>query len=373
MSASFGEILDESKGRTNGFDYLRIILATLVVISHVPMTTYGESSYGHQVQLSGFPRPFYALIVPMFFTLSGFLVAGSLARVKNMWEFCTLRVMRLVPALFFEVVLSALVIGPILTDFSLREYFLDDKLFSYFLNILGDIHYELPGLFTTNPYPSRVNVQLWTIPSELKCYIFLVAIALFRINRNKNLFLGITILLLGGYAIHEMIYGMNLLEPAHGQVKGLVFFFICGVLVHQFRYEIFMDRKLFWSCCALSYVLLLFHGGSYLACFPVAYATIFIGLTNFRKSLLTKTGDYSYGLYLYGFPVQQAVIHLFPDYRDWWFTFPVSMMIGGICAFFSWHLVESKVLARKRDILAVSDRMREIVLKPLAANPESHG
>ena len=70
----------------------------------------------------------------------------------------------------------ALILGTLLTTLPLGEYFAHPMLHSYFLNIIGDIHYFLPGVFDQNP-SHRVNGQLWTIPFELECYIVLAAVA----------------------------------------------------------------------------------------------------------------------------------------------------------------------------------------------------
>ncbi len=111
----------------------------------------------------------WQVVLPAFFALSGFLVSTSLFRSKTIFEFVTLRVVRMMPALFGEVLISALLLGPLLTAFTIQEYFSSRQFYVYWLNIIGEIHFQLPGLFLDNPDPGRVNLQLWTIPLELKC------------------------------------------------------------------------------------------------------------------------------------------------------------------------------------------------------------
>jgi peptidoglycan/LPS O-acetylase OafA/YrhL len=89
------------------------------------------------------------------------------------------------PALTVEVLLSALVLGPVLTTASLENYFLSADFRLYFLNILGDIHYHLPGVFLSNPV-TVVNGQLWTVPWELVCYIVLAALAVTGVFRRRH-------------------------------------------------------------------------------------------------------------------------------------------------------------------------------------------
>jgi hypothetical protein len=72
-------------------------------------------------------------------------------RSKTLFAFIGLRVLRIAPALCAEVFLSALILGPILTTHSLTDYFSSNDFRLYFLNILGDIHYLLPGVFREQP------------------------------------------------------------------------------------------------------------------------------------------------------------------------------------------------------------------------------
>src|SRR4029077_15672800 len=88
-------------------------------------------------------RPIVRLILPMFFALSGFLVAGSLERSRTLLMFLALRVIRIFPALSVEVLLSALILGPIFTSISFKSYFSSSEFWEYFLNIVGHVHFRL--------------------------------------------------------------------------------------------------------------------------------------------------------------------------------------------------------------------------------------
>lgn len=130
-------------------------------------------------------KPFYRIVLPMFFALSGLLVAGSFERCKTIGLFIGLRAIRIYPALIVEVFLSALLLGPLLTEYSWSKYFSDIQFWQYLLNVTGHIHYLLPGVFLNNPIPDTVNGQLWTVPYELICYIFLIVAALAGVLNNR--------------------------------------------------------------------------------------------------------------------------------------------------------------------------------------------
>jgi peptidoglycan/LPS O-acetylase OafA/YrhL len=143
---TLGDRFDMAGGRPSGFDYMRLCLAVSVVLVHIPTINLGDLWTREMVWHGPF-RPILGLILPMFFALSGFLVAGSLERSKTVADFLTLRVMRIFPALVVEVFISALILGVITTTLSLNEYFSSTVFWKYFLNMVCYIHYELPGVF----------------------------------------------------------------------------------------------------------------------------------------------------------------------------------------------------------------------------------
>ncbi|SHN38015.1 Acyltransferase family protein [Duganella sacchari] len=167
--------MTETNNRASGFDYLRLILSLAVILWHSYVLSEGRDAAHDLSQF--FLVPVRSILI-CFFALSGFLVAGSLLRCKTLFMFLGLRVVRIVPALFLEVTISALLLGPLVTTVPLSTYFSSQEFHSYFLNIAGIIHYTLPGVFETNPFPKVINGQLWTIPWELECYVALSLLSL---------------------------------------------------------------------------------------------------------------------------------------------------------------------------------------------------
>ena len=95
----------------------------------------------------------------------------------------------------------------------------------------------------------------------------------------------------------------------------------------------------------------------------VTYATVYFGLMNFPKIPVISTGDYSYGLYLYGFPIQQTFIWMFPNYRIWWLNIIVAVPVGLLFAMFSWHAIEKRVLSRRKAATALVERVQATVCR----------
>jgi peptidoglycan/LPS O-acetylase OafA/YrhL len=365
---SLNEKLALHAGRPTGFDYLRIILSIAIVCEHSIITSYGETAGGAVWQLPF--RPLVGMFLPMFFALSGFLVAGSLFRTASLVQFLGLRVIRIYPALCVEVLISALLIGPLLTSLPLKDYFSSPVFYLYLLNITGDIHYLLPGLFQNNPFPDTVNLQLWTVPFELGCYITLSLLAVIGIKKFHWMAPAATVLLLLAYFVVRVIVKKQwALIAIHGGLPGplLIACFLSGVSLYLYKEKLPWSRSL----CAISGVLtaLLFGFiplGDFIAAPVAAYFTVSLGVTNPKKLRILQGADYSYGIYLYGFVLQQALAS-FPWAREWWINilFCVPAAIGMAAA--SWHFIEKPALDLRRYFQSQSAKHNEPGLEGLPA------
>jgi peptidoglycan/LPS O-acetylase OafA/YrhL len=384
--ATFQAILDESGGAGMGFDLLRLVLAILILLSHCSwlvgssgvMTsilnsifhlspeaasslaqataTVGNDPTVHQ--LTGLGRPITLSYLPMFFALSGFLVAGSALRTRRLIPFLGLRVLRLLPALFVEVTLSAIILGAIFTDRSLSSYYADPTFWTYFLNIVGEIHFHLPGVFTNN-VTDVVNSNLWTLPWEFQCYVVMSVMIVTGI-----LYLRKALAILFAVATIALIYAslVDGFQVVPAQVGGptLVYYFVAGVLMFLWRDKIVFHEVFFFIAAATCYVLMMWSRMVFIYPLLLTYITVFIGLFPFPRLSLLKSGDYSYGIYLYGFPVTQALLAGFPAlHQNLVVAAPLAVIATGAFAALSWHGVEKYFLKLKRYIAPKSAKITE--------------
>ena len=332
------------KGNTSGFDYLRLLLAIGVLWIHSFTTSYGQPGEAFLLVLPW--RPFYNAVLPMFFALSGFLVAGSYFRTKSIGEFVMLRILRIAPALAVEVFLCALVLGSIFTTLPLVTYFSHPTFWSYFGNLIGWIHFLLPGVFEDNPY-NIVNLSLWTVPYELECYVTLVALALLGLLKSR---FTVVLLLVFGLIV---LFAVSFLRGTPPSVDGLlphrllVLSFLSGVLIYLFRDKVVIAPWLTVASTLAMLVVLNFPLSAQFYPPLVAYTTVALGMSNPRRTFLINTGDYSYGIYLYAFPIQQAYVHL-ASQPDWRWNIVFAIPITVCFAAFSWHCVEKHVLKLKK-------------------------
>lgn len=365
---SLNDLLVSSKGRPTGFDYLRIGLSVAVIAAHTVVTLYGlQADHG---MWSGWARLVLYWVLPGFFALSGFLVAGSLER-NDLPSFVTLRVLRLIPALGVEVLLSAMLLGTWLTALPLSEYYRDPGFSRYLLNAIGDIHYYLPGVFAQNPLPGMVNVQLWTVPHELECYLAISLLAVLTAHKRPRLFFGFLVVALVGMAMRtlwnphpDFIY-----RAAPGHI--LVLSFLFGVAFYLLRWSIPASTLLALASGASVAALAWHEALTFLVPLPATYFTVFLGLQNPRKVFFLRGADYSYGMYLYGFPIQQTLVAVVAFVWPWWLHLAASLTLASLFAFVSWHLVEKQALVLKGPALKVSRRFAQVLPSWLAVRPNS--
>ncbi|MCW3846660.1 acyltransferase [Sphingomonas sp. LB-2] len=329
-----------------GFDYMRIGLSICVLISH-SFDLSDALAAKHWTTTSPF-APFKLAILPMFFGVSGFLVAGSLARSRTAEGFLTLRAVRLMPALAAEIFLSALLMGPLVTVVPLRAYFSDPLFWRYFLNLLGDPQYLLPGVFLDHPRP-EVNGQLWTIPYELWCYGALALLGGLGLMRRR--WMGLLFLI--GFTLAIWVGGLLTPAPRGPWLYAWSLLNAClaGVVVYLYRYRLPWSSR--WGVVSFIATALLYiypHTRA-LAMVPIAYFTVWLGLYNPRATWLAGRYDYSYGVYVLAYPIQQ-LLWSWPPLRPWYANILTALPLTLVAAACSCHFVERPFLLRKRPIVA---------------------
>ncbi len=355
---TIGSVLEANRGIGKGFDFLRIFLATLIVLNHSFLIVDGDYNAITSYKL----WPLFSSIVPMFFALSGFLITGSAQRLK-LKDFLINRGIRIVPALTVDIVVATLLIGTFLTTEPLPGYFADRRFSHYFLNVVGFIHYELPGVFASNPDKATVNGSLWTIPFEIGCYALMsMAIISGCIKTRRRMLMSFFAFLVGYYLLHAMVPDLTPDTPVHNYVNGFItarggsgnlyFYFVAGSCLYVFKDSIPVSLPL----AVLAGAVVEFNGFVSLEsarvlvlAFPIAYLTAYIGLLPIPKLPLYSKGDYSYGVYLYAYPLQQSLVALLPGRFTILSHFVCSMVVTTCVAMLSWHCIEKPILRlRKR-------------------------
>jgi peptidoglycan/LPS O-acetylase OafA/YrhL len=396
VKVSIGDHLDRNKGVGPGFDFLRLALAISIVSYHGIDVTQGK------IATTGLFGLFVESSLPMFFALSGFLVTASAQRLA-LPHFLVNRGLRIFPALLVEIFFSAVLLGAVCTSLPLAVYYTSKEFISYFLNVSGLIHYFLPGVFQDNPHKGVVNLSLWTVPWELFCYLIISVLILTGLIRRPRviLFGGMAaiippavlyLLMLFANANHSAVASsmleqnlyynspdLSLHDASVGRLaKWLVLtvcgwgfrvipFFLSGCLLYTFRYRV----PYHWGLGTLLLALLLLGSlampfewdGPLLnlaLCPALTYLTVLVGLTRMPMLPVYRNGDYSYGIYLYGYPIQQVVVLLGLDRLIWWQNVLISIPLISVFAMFSWHLIERPILLQRKKLSFLTERYDQL-------------
>ena len=339
--------------RPAGFDYMRLLLALFVMFSHAAHISLGKD-FNEMLWREPLTRAILSAALPMFFTLSGFLVAASMQRSRTVVKFMGLRFIRIYPALAVDILFTALILGPLVTTLPMDQYFTDPLFFSYLKNIIGhDIVFLLPGVFE-DANSHYVNLQLWTIPFELACYIILGALMVCSFRGRFR-----AVMLLGSLAYFAIALAMTGLASGwtfadwDGAVGGrmLVVSFLLGVNIYLWREEIPASPAL--AVAALIATGLALGYGPFnriVGVFPAAIFTIYLGIANPRRIALLKSADLSYGIFLYHFAIMQAVVYFAGGSLPFLWTFLISLPIVIGFAALSWNFVEKPALSLRSKV-----------------------
>lgn len=338
--------------RQNNLDFLRFAAATLVLFSHC----YAISGRSAEEPFALLTRIEHGggFAVSLFFVLSGYLITGSFLKSKSAFEYLGKRILRLFPALAVSTIICALVIGPIFTNISLNEYFSNPIFVNYWSNLYLKIQFNLPGVFLSNPYPNTINGSLWTLPIEFTMYLLVLIIGVLVGLRLKIVLLSIGFFWLFNFYLLEK-FGETDAHFLHVMLVKEIFklggFFFSGGLLFLVR-DIYRPSGLHAFLAVGVFAIALgtrYAEFVYALTFPVI--VMFLAFVQVPMiSQFGKFGDFSYGIYIYAFPIQQVVTYLHKGHLSVSKLFVTSFFLTLVLAIISWFAFEKPALKLKNGI-----------------------
>ncbi len=342
--------VESTSPKMNNFNIIRFFAAFMVI-------------YGHMSSIMGvaaFPllnQRVSTIGVKIFFIISGYLITKSYLSDTHFGRYMIRRSFRIFPALIVLVLLTVFVLGPVTTSLPLGEYFASGATWRYLKNLILSPVYALPGVFTDCAYPNAVNGSLWTLPIEFSMYLILpLLVILFKKLGSIKWGMAVCAVVALVFSLlyntvfaswRLVLYGTNLPDA----LPLLPYFFVGSFFS-------FPETKKYLNF-QLSVVLIILaafvSGGVVITelavFFALPYFILSFALT--EKPAFSKwfeKSDFSYGLYLYGFPIQQLL---------WSYLFktgiaPLPMALIAfastlLLAIPSWYLIEkpSQKLAQR--------------------------
>jgi peptidoglycan/LPS O-acetylase OafA/YrhL len=332
----------------NNFDFIRFILSFTVILAHIIDLSQHSSLT--------FLRPFFDsnIAVTGFFIISGFLITKSYISTDNIKQYFIKRANRLLPGYLFTVFCGAIFLLFIST-LSFHEYFLSSDFYKYlFCNIifLNFLHPCLPGVFLNN-HECAVNGALWTIKVEVGFYVIIPPLIYVISKFSKKLFLFVFIYIAAlayKYAVGQYYQqtGNAIFVILAHQLPAFMSYFATGMAMHYYLPK-FINYKNYLILIALP-VFILEYYFSLEILKPLAL-TIIIFYIAYGFSFLNnfgKYGDFSYGIYIYHFPLIQLCITLgfFARYNPFLVAVCIIIIVL-IMAVLSWYLIEKRFILRK--------------------------
>jgi peptidoglycan/LPS O-acetylase OafA/YrhL len=329
------QLLSASDRRADNFLPLRHLAAVLVLYGHSYALAFNPGKHA-DVIAHAMPG-FYAgsLAVHLFFAISGYLVTLSVLRTPGVLRYARNRALRVYPAYLACLLFCVLVLGPGFTTLGLGDYFASAETWNHVRQNLLPITFAwtLPGVFESNPVPRTVNGTLWSLGLEVRWYFYLGVLAALTVVRRRWLF---SLVACAVIALGVWEWGVG--KPDALGYRALSQTFLLGALVAQWRSHIVVSH---WIMLALAAVAAITHSGSTFGGFAMIALIYFVIWVAYALPPLPwpRKLDASYGLFLYGFPVQQMLMALFPTLSP-----PAllasALACSGALALGSWYAIE---------------------------------
>lgn len=332
-----------AQGRDNNFNLIRMLAALAVLVTHSFGITTGEEPLKSSLGLT-----WGVIAVNVFFVTSGFLVTASLLARNSAVDFIWARVLRIYPALWLMLALSVFGLGILLTSHDIASYLADRGTWRYIVKnalLFAGVEYLLPGVFENH----AVNGSLWTLVPEVRIYALLLVLWAVAAVSGRYRAMAFRILVFVTAASSAAVYfHIGQFEPPERNFPRLVFMFFTGASFYVLRERIELSRPVFWALAILLAMSLL-NQSIFFYVFNLSLAYILLyaayGFGGPIRSY-NRLGDYSYGFYIYAFPVQQSLALLVPGISAW-ALLVLSALITFALAAFSWHLLEKRALGLK--------------------------
>jgi len=347
------------------FDLIRLVAASTVLFSHAFLLTHPRTPEGASTGLDplemidGGRFSLGSLAVGVFFVVSGYLVAQSWISDPRPLSYLARRVLRIGPGLVSTVVVTVLLVGPLATSLTLGHYAAAPATRGYLVNaLLYPDQPALPGIFQHNIWHSDVNGSLWTLRYEFTWYLVIPLIAWAGVRMARRV---VPVLLAVALAaLATLSRGASDPLPFNldlALILVLGSYALVGMALYVYRDVIPMRG---WIAALLTVLWVATWRTPLLnvtASVAFGYTAIFLATrSSLGNGRFVPRADISYGVYLYGFLVEQVAVALLGSRANPATVLGLAAPVTAGCALLSWRLIESPALRLKARLRRPAER-----------------
>lgn len=331
---NLGEALSD---RRNTLNFVRLVLASMVILGHAwPLT--GSKLSPNLEFLSG-------IAVEGFFIISGYLIAASRLN-SNFVSFVWKRILRIMPAFWTVLVLTAVVFGPLAALIEGKAYnWLSGAGFVFKNFFLMMYQWGIDGTLTEVPYPNVWNGSLWTLSYEFLAYLAVGVLLSFKLVRSKMEYVVPALFIISVLAWALFRGPLDVSTNFYLNGARLGSYFLAGAAYFALRKYIRVSPLLLIVSIGIYALLFMFELNNFVGQLFLGYFLLAAG--SYRWTSIATKNDISYGVYIYAFPVQQFFVLFGSASLGIALNVMLTLTVTICLAWLSWTLVEKPALRWK--------------------------
>ncbi len=286
--------------------------------------------------------------VDSFFAISGFLICRSWQRRPHLGRFALARARRILPGLWGCLLITAFLVAPVAALISGTSTPTASGQWRYVLSNAGVWVrcWGIDGGPVAVPRAGAWDGSLWSLGYEAACYLGVAILGCARLLRPRVV---LTLALIFWSCSATLVaagIGASGLPIWCAPRCGLMF--SCGALAWLYREKIPVSKALgFLALCSVVAGALLLPSYRLLAAPAITYLCLVVALLLGRRPHFVFETDISYGTYVYGFVIQQALL-LCGVSLGWAPFAALSTVVTLAAATVSWIVIERPALGRRR-------------------------